>query len=302
MERERRGSENRTKEIHYRVPRTKNTFRSSTSLGEKSVKILRTHQKEHAHFKNIIRTRQPQLCLGFAGAVGGGLAHGAALDHSVVTFLALLGGAFLDQVVVFQGFGFCLLTAGLLGGSPFALALQAFRGDETLDFGGFGVFLVALDNLTTDDEFADIVFLLQVKELADLGGAFGAQATWFLVISQARNVLFALLDNNQVQHGQITGNDAAADGLASALTLATSTVAGHAVSEQQADALRSEDTLFHGEALFVVTTGDAEDVAFEVIAQCNTSINFVGDTLLIEVAQFAFVIHLDDFLHTRCWV
>jgi hypothetical protein len=50
-------------------------------------------------------------------------------------------------------------------------------------------------------------------------------------------------------------------GLALALANAAGAVARVAVREQQLDAIWQEDTLLHREALLVVATGDAEDVA-----------------------------------------
>jgi hypothetical protein len=49
--------------------------------------------------------------------------------------------------------------------------------------------------------------------------------------------------------------------LALALAGAAGAVARVAVREQQLDAIRQEDTLLHREALLIVATGDAEDVA-----------------------------------------
>jgi len=56
-----------------------------------------------------------------------------------------------------------------------------------------------------------------------------------------------------------------------------------AVCEEEADTLREEDTLFHGETLFVVTAGDAEDVSFPFVAE-GVAGNFLGDLFVVEDA------------------
>lgn len=111
-----------------------------------------------------------------------------------------------------------------------------------------------------------IVILGEAEELADLGGALGAETLGVDDVGQAGDVVVALLDNSEGQDGQVHADDAATDGLALALAGAAGAVAGVAVGEQQADTAGVQDTLLHGETLLVVATGDAEDVALELIA------------------------------------
>lgn len=86
-------------------------------------------------------------------------------------------------------------------------------------------------------------------------------------VGQAGDVGLALLDDGEGQDGQVHAGDAAADGLALALTSAAGAVAGVAVGEEEADTVGGQDTLLHGETLLVVATGDAEDVALELVAE-----------------------------------
>lgn len=62
-----------------------------------------------------------------------------------------------------------------------------------------------------------------------------------------------------------------------------------------------EDTLLHGEALLVVSAGNAEHVALPFVAQ-NVNINFSAHTLFIENTQFVVIDHLKSFLSSRCGV
>lgn len=85
-------------------------------------------------------------------------------------------------------------------------------------------------------------------------------------IGQAGDVAVTLLDDAEGQDGQVHADDAATDRLSLALASAARAVAGVAVGEQEADTAGMHDTLLHGETLLVVSSGDAEDVALELVA------------------------------------
>jgi len=53
--------------------------------------------------------------------------------------------------------------------------------------------------------------------------------------------------------------------------------------EEEADTVVDRDTLLHGEALLVVATSNAEDVALEVITKGVTG-NLLRDALIVEEA------------------
>lgn len=52
-------------------------------------------------------------------------------------------------------------------------------------------------NFTTNDIFSNIVFLGQIEQFANLVGSFGAKTLWDRDISQARNISFSLLGNDE---------------------------------------------------------------------------------------------------------
>lgn len=100
--------------------------------------------------------------------------------------------------------------------------------------------------------------LAEVEQLADVVRALGAQAAGHGGVRESRDVLLALLGHHQVEHGEVRGHDAAAHRLPLALSAAALAVAGDALVQQQAHAVRREHPLLHGEALLVVAAGDAE--------------------------------------------
>lgn len=111
-----------------------------------------------------------------------------------------------------------------------------------------------------------VVILGEAEELADLGGALGAEALGVHDVGEAGDVGVALLDDAEGEDGEVLADDAAADGLALALAGAAGAVAGVAVGEEEADTEGLHDALLHGETLLVVAAGDAEDVALELVA------------------------------------
>jgi len=101
------------------------------------------------------------------------------------------GGIFVGSIL-----GSLSITA--LQRNTVTLVLKTLRGDQSLDLGSFGVWLLALTlwlDFTTDDKLADIVFLGEAKELADLGCALGTETLGVDNVGQAGDISVALLDD-----------------------------------------------------------------------------------------------------------
>jgi len=235
-----------------------------------------------------------------SGGLDGVLARQRALllengGTGILGLLETLG----QEGVVLLGILLALLLLTALEGLQVALVLQALRSDQTLDLGGLedGLLAVLVD-LALDDVLTNIILLAEVEQLADLGGTLGTQAARLDGVGQTGNVLVTLLDNDQVQDGQLRRDNAAANGLALALTSLARAVARHAVVEQQADTRLSQNTLLHGETLLVVTTRDLEDVALELVTEIVTG-DLSRDTLVVESAELAVIIDLDNLLAAR---
>ena len=79
-------------------------------------------------------------------------------------------------------------------------------------------------------------------------------------------MIITLLDDNHGQNCNIGADNASTDGLALAFAGPSNTVAGMAIREEKADTVWDKNTLFHWETLFVVATGDTEDVALPFVA------------------------------------
>jgi len=178
---------------------------------------------------------------------------------------------------------------------PVSLVLDTLGGDETLDLGGFGVWFLAFTlglNLSSDNEFSNIVLLVETKELANLGGTLRTKALGVDDVGQARNIVVALLDDRKGKDGEILSNDAATDRLALAFTAAARTVAGMTFREEKSDTGWKHNTLLHRETLLVVTTSDTEDIAFPLVAETVTC-NFIAHALVHEDAHFAVIVKVE---------
>ena len=90
-------------------------------------------------------------------------------------------------------------------------------------------------------------------------------------IGNTGDVSITLLDDAEGEDGKIHGDNAAADTLPLALAVATGAVAGVALTKEETHTSGVHDTLLHREALLVVSAGDSEDVALELIAEDRKS-------------------------------
>lgn len=127
------------------------------------------------------------------------------------------------------------------------LALQALTSNQTLDLGSLGVWLGTLllgSDLSADDKVANIVLLGKVEELADVVSALGTKTLGHdrLGVSQTGDVLFTLLDNDEVKGLHVGTNNATADGFTAALSSTTLTVARSVFAKQKTDTVRYKDT------------------------------------------------------------
>ncbi|MCM8651532.1 hypothetical protein MZO44_15720, partial [Lactiplantibacillus sp. E932] len=112
-----------------------------------------------------------------------------------------------------------------------------------------------------DHILPDIILFGQVEELTDPASSFGSQAARDSAISQPRNVLLTLPDNDQVENAEVGINDAAADRLAFTLTSTARAVTGVTLAEEETHTSLGQHTLLHGEALFVIASTDADNIS-----------------------------------------
>lgn len=79
----------------------------------------------------------------------------------------------------------------------------------------------------------------------------------------ANRSTLTLPDDDQVQNAKVGVHDAATDRLAFALAGTARAVAGVSLAEEETHTAVGQHTLFHGEALFVVASTDAHNIALQ---------------------------------------
>jgi len=190
------------------------------------------------------------------------------------------------------------LCAAALECDAVTLVLQALRSNQTLDLRSLGVGLLALTlglDLTANNEFADIIFLAEAKEAADLGSPLGTQTLGVYGVGEAGNVVIALLDNADSEDREIHADNAATNTLPLTLASTTGSVARMALAEEESDTSGVHNTLLHREALLVVSAGDLEDVSLELVADA-VGRDLVAHTAVHEDTQLALIIDLNQLL------
>ena len=180
----------------------------------------------------------------------------ACLDGS--KFLLPLRMALCNESLVFRLLCLLGIETTVLEGAEVTAALETNGGDETLNLGAtrigrqypapfqikldlnsrLGVWLCSLlllaGHLATDDKLPDIVLLLQVEELANLGSPLGTETLGEDIFRQAGDALFALLDDDERENGNVWTDNASSDRLPLALTSAACAVARVAIGEEEA--------------------------------------------------------------------
>lgn len=86
-----------------------------------------------------------------------------------------------------------------------------------------------------DDVLADVVFLGEIEELANVAGAFRSETTWNVDVGQSGNFLLAFANDNQRQSREVGIDDASANGFTFALSGTTWTIARMSFLQEQAD-------------------------------------------------------------------
>ena len=114
-----------------------------------------------------------------------------------------------------------LLSPPPLEGEPVTLPLQHDGSHQPLDLGGLEPLFLALlqRERSPNDVLAHVVVLGQVEKLPDLAGSLGPESPGDGVVGQPGDLGVSLLDDGQVEDGQVTVNNATAHGLALTLSL-----------------------------------------------------------------------------------
>jgi len=236
------------------------------------------------------------LVLGLGSKLGG-LSGRSSLGDEGTASLSLLGVSLSNELLVGGGFFLVSEDRSHLFGLAGTLALQGQWGHQSLNLRSLVAALALLGGKgTTNDVLADIVFLGQVEQFADVVGTLGTETTRDGVVGESFDGVFTDLCDNQVQDGNVVSDDASTDGLALALSGTSLSVGLVSLLAQKTDTGVGQDTLTHRETLFVISSTNAEDITLEFVTD-GRSVNFLGHTAFIQGLETLFIIDFDDFLH-----
>lgn len=235
---------------------------------------------------------------GLAGAAALAAASAGGLGHSAL--LVSLGEKFLVRGSLGGGLG----SGTLGGGGSSSLSLNDHGGNQSLNLGSLGDGLSGLVlELALDDVLSDVVGRGQVKELANLAGSLGSLSDGGLgrVVGKSNDGLGSDGGKGKVENGKIGSDDASSNGLSLALSLASGAVAGLFAIEKKSHSLVGKNSLFHRETLFVVSSGNTEDVSLEFLGDV-VSADFLSHALVVESAKFLLFIDFDAELRSESGV
>lgn len=205
-----------------------------------------------------------------------------------------------NELVVLSTEGCSLRTARFLEVHKLLLSEKALRSYKALDLGGTSALLVSLDNLTTDNEVANIIVFVEFKELANARGTLGSKATRELDICDAFDRLSTTLRNGNIEDRDIRINDATADGATDAFAIATSGEAlGFGVDEKSNTTVQS-DTLVHSKPLFVMSTSDLENVSLILVIE-HFTIEFLSHAFVDKRTAATLIFNQEGFFVHQCW-
>ena len=231
---------------------------------------------------------------------GGGLCVLLLLCELGGTLGLLLGGADGKELCVVRGLLDLVLDALLLGPEVALLALDAPGGDEALDLGRLGaeLLLALVRELAPDDKLADVVGLVEVKQLADLRRTLGTKTAGADDISDAGELCRSTLDNDEVEDRQVLGNNAPTDRLALHHSLAARPVSLGSRTEQKPRPVGEQHTLDHGETLLVHPAHNLEHIPGKLLTK-RVARNLLRDTQVVEVPHLELFLNLDRLLSAR---
>jgi hypothetical protein len=100
-------------------------------------------------------------------------------------------------------------------------------------------------------------------------------------VSSTFNEGITLLNDSESKSGNIGANDAASDRLLLSFTRSSGSVGGVSSRHKESGSALEKDTLFHCEAVLIVSSSDFKDISFPAFAK-DISVDFLSYLLTVE--------------------
>ncbi|KAF6376381.1 hypothetical protein mRhiFer1_009574 [Rhinolophus ferrumequinum] len=180
--------------------------------------------------------------------------------------------------------------------------LQDTWSNKTLNPGCFGPrFLTFFVPGLSYNVLVDINFFREIEKFVNSASAFGPQVSRHSSINETKNIFLSFFFyNDQVEDTQNGTHNATLNRFVLSIFSPPWFITGIPLTQDQADMVMGQDTLLHGETLFVIPTTDLNHLTHPFFTQ-SVSSNFCGHTLLIKCTKFVFIVHFNEFLAASGW-
>merc|ERR1712216_27525 len=138
-----------------------------------------------------------------------------------------------------------------------SLSSDSLLSDESLDLGRLVEGLVTLLEFSADDVVGEVILASESILLSDLASSLWAESSFTLLVGKAGNFTGTLLENLKGDDTKVWSTDAASNRLSLTATVSLRSIRLNSALHEDSDSTVDEDTLLHGESLFVVTSGDS---------------------------------------------
>ena len=114
-------------------------------------------------------------------------------------------------------------------------------------------------------------------------------------IGQTWKLVLTLLHNDQGQDGKIRTDNATPHRFPLPLTVASWSIAGMSLRQQEPNTRRMHNPLLHWKSLLIVSSGDLKDVPLELVTN-SVTLDLLTHTLVHENAETTLIVNIDKLL------
>ena len=129
------------------------------------------------------------------------------------------------------------------------------------------------------------------QNLPDFRCSLGSKSAGHGVVGKSGNFCFSLLDDDDGEDRELSINNATTNGFSFPFSCLSWSVAGVTFAEEKTNTSLGQNTLFHGETLLVVSSGDTENIPIPFFTQ-SCGIYFSAHALFIERTNLNLEQHL----------
>jgi hypothetical protein len=136
--------------------------------------------------------------------------------------------------------------------------------------------------------------LLNTVELSNATRPLGSKPSVLGLISQSGNFLFSLFDEGEGESFDVRADNASSNRSSLSFSLSLDTISRSSGGKKELDSVVAEDSLLHGEAVFIKATIDPEHIALKLLSE-SIGLNFLSHALLEKDSASVVIIDIKGF-------